>query len=628
MAHESFEDAGVATLMNDRFVNIKVDREERPDVDAIYMDAVQAMTGSGGWPLNVFLTPEGKPFFGGTYFPPAPRHGLPAWQQVVEAIAEAYRTQRDDIEHNATILTESVSRGQKLAGAEGPPVAEVLHTSEESILASEDRRFGGFGGAPKFPAPLALEFLLRRYSRTGRTDILAAVTRTLDAMAHGGIHDHLGGGFHRYTVDGAWVVPHFEKMLYDNAMLARVYLHAYLVTGNPEYRLVTEDTLTYLLREMQSEEGGFYASQDADSEGVEGKFYVWTPDEIAAVLSGDALTLARMYFDITAGGNFEGSTILTTLRPVDQVATTLTWPPERAANALSEARRQLLEARSHRVPPGTDRKIVTAWNGLAIAALAEAGRSLGVPEFSRAAERAAGFLLGAMRPDGQLVRTYLDTPGATPAFLDDYADLIDALLTLSERVPNMAYLDAATALAHEMIDRFWSEDDGLFFDASLDRGLVVRPRSLYDSPTPSGNAAAALSLQRLAALTEGEVFDDVASRVLATARGTIERAPLAFPHLLSALDLAAEPVVQVALAVPGDADAAADPFLDALFRDYRPTTVAVTGTAGSAALLTDRTAIGGQVTAYVCEHFACRLPVTTVEEMVAQIDGATRSSAS
>jgi uncharacterized protein YyaL (SSP411 family) len=620
MAHESFEDPEVAGYMNRHFVNVKVDREERPDVDAIYMDAVQALSGSGGWPLNVFLTPDGRPFFGGTYFPPEPRHGLPGWRMALEAIAEAYAEQRQDIDDNAGLLSRAVTEAQRAGAAGGDLDSRSLEAGTGVVLASEDREHGGFGGAPKFPSPLVLEFLLMRHHVTGSQEALLTVRRALDGMAAGGLHDQVGGGFHRYTVDGVWLVPHFEKMLYDNAMLSRAYLHGYLVTRDERYRHVAIDTLDYLLRDMRSPDGAFYASEDADSEGGEGAFYVWRPEELDAALSTDQARFARTYFDVTKSGNFEGATILTSRRSLDSVSAETGVSVDR--KTLEDMRAFLLRSRAERSRPGVDRKILVSWNALAIRALAEAGRSLRRSDYLRAATRAARFILDVMRPSNQLVRSHLDGAGSTPAFLDDYASLIHACITLSEVVPDLTYFDDAVTLSREMIDRFWSEPDGSFFDATESSDLFARPRSLFDSPTPSGNGEAATALIRLAQITGDDSFEAIARSVLGSASGLAMRVPLAVPTLLSAGQMIQAPWRQIAIATPPGNRAGAERFIDALFDAYRPFTVLVAGPPDSTALLRDRAPAGEAPTVYVCERFTCRLPVTSVEAMLEQVEHA------
>jgi len=619
MAHESFEDGATAKLMNDNFVNIKVDREERPDVDAIYMEAVQALTGQGGWPLNVFLTPDGRPFFGGTYFPPRARHGMPAWSQVLQSVSEAYRDRRDDVLQNAATLTQYIQRAQTVGPSDEGLSLDVLQQAYDRVSSQFDWSVGGFGAAPKFPQPLALELVLRLHRRLGEARARDFAELTLRTMAAGGIFDHLGGGFHRYTVDGAWVVPHFEKMLYDNALLSRVYLQAFQLTRDPVYQSVVEQTLDYLLRDMRSPEGGFYSAEDADSEGVEGKFYVWTPGELEETL-GDMADMVALRYGVRPGGNFEGKTILTISMPIEEIAERTGASLPDVEDALDRGRRLLFEARSRRVRPGKDTKILASWNALAIRAFAEAGRILNRPDYLEAAQRAAHFVLEALRPEGRLLRSYKDGPGHIPGFLEDYAFLTEALLTLYETAFHPTFLEEARNLAEEMVRRFWDDERGAFFDVAADTtDLVVRPRSFFDNPSPSGNSAASFALLRLEALTGEQVYVDQALPAFRAARDLLAQAPLGFSYLLSALDFYLSPQMQVVI-VGDPEDPATEGMLETVFKRYLPNKVVAAGETGNDPLLRGRTSIGGQTTAYVCEHFACNLPVTDVEALAAQLE--------
>src|SRR5438874_3622433 len=470
MAHESFEDPDTAAVMNELFVNIKVDREERPDVDAIYMEACQAMTGQGGWPLNVFLTPEQVPFYAGTYFPPEPRYGMPSWRQVLAAMDDAWRTRRDEIEQASEGIVKRLSGGALLQASEDEIDPGLLERAVENLRGSFDPVNGGFGGAPKFPPASTIEFLLRR----GETEM---TSQTLRAMASGGMYDQIGGGFARYSVDAHWIVPHFEKMLYDNALLARAYLHGWQVTGEPLFEQVCRETLDWALREMRAPEGGFYSALDADSEGVEGKFYVWTLDEVREVLGEDA-DAAIAYFGATPQGNFEATNILTR---GDE-------PPEN----LPDIRRKLYEARSQRVWPGLDDKRLTSWNALMISALAEAGAVLERDDYLDAASTCAAFILDRLRdPGGRLLRTYKDGEAKLNAYLEDHAFLLEALLTLYEATFDPRWFRAARELADTMIERFADEERGGFFETASDHErLVARRKDLEDNPIPSGNSSA------------------------------------------------------------------------------------------------------------------------------------------
>ncbi|MBS1679583.1 MAG: thioredoxin domain-containing protein [Actinobacteria bacterium] len=608
MERESFEDADTAAFMNANFVCIKVDREERPDVDAIYMEAVQAFTGQGGWPMTVFLDPDGVPFHGGTYFPPDTRSGMPSFRMVMEAVLEAYRGKRDEIRERAAA---TVGRLEALARVEPSevPGAARLEGAMTALLSRADPTNGGFGSAPKFPPASALELILSRGAGGGRGG-LEHVERTLDAMLAGGIYDQLGGGFARYSVDSAWLVPHFEKMLYDNGLLARAYLHGYQVLGHARYRRVCEETLDWLLREMRGPEGGFYSAYDADSEGEEGKFYVWTPAEIRAVLAGDgagpATTGGRAdpeailaYYGVTEAGNFEGKNIL------HLAAGAAAAPPP----GLDAARAALLAARAQRVPPGLDDKRLSSWNALAIAALADAGAALGRPDYLEAAATCAEFVLDSMRDaDGHLLRTYKDGRAHLNAYLEDHAFLVEALLVLYEAGFDPRWFTAARDLAETMIERFGDEERGGFFSTSADHeSLIARRKEVGDHPIPAGQSAAALGLLRLAALSGERAFADRAVGVLALFGEPAVTHPDSFAHLLRALDFHLAQTREVAL-VGGDLAT-----LERVVRAaFRPNLVLAGGPAGAVEppLLDARTEIGGEPAAYVCEGFSCNLPVT------------------
>jgi uncharacterized protein YyaL (SSP411 family) len=618
MAHESFEDPVTARLMNERFISIKVDREERPDVDAIYMEAVQALTGQGGWPLNVFLLPDGRPFFGGTYFPPEPRHGLPSWPQVLESVSKAYYERRADVLNNADELTRFLERSQILSGSGDSLTPALLDAAFANIAATWDWRAGGFGGSPKFPQPLALEFILRMWSRNGYPRGLQFVKLTLDRMASGGIFDQLGGGFHRYTVDGAWIVPHFEKMLYDNALLARVYTLAWQATHDRAHREVAEQTLDYLLREMRAPRGAFFSAQDADSEGEEGKYYVWTLNELRTVLGDDAEIVALRY-GVQPGGNFEGKSILTRAMSVEDTAARLEIRTDEAERTLNRARVALLDVRSRRVPPATDTKILLAWNALVIRALAEAARAFDRSDYLAAADAAADFVLHDMSPGGNLVRSFNDGASDVPAFLEDYAYLVEALIGLYEASFDATRLHQAEAMTEELLGRFRDPASGLLFDAQNSGGdLIVRPRSLFDNPIPSGNSSAALGLLRLAALTGDESHEGVARSILASGTSILERAPLSAGYLLNALDFYLSTPLQIAIV--GEDTLERDALIDTVFQRYIPDRVLSVGLPGDSPLLANRAEIDGRATAYVCEHFACQLPVTDRGTFAAQLD--------
>ena len=628
MEHESFEDPATARVMNDNFVNVKVDREERPDVDSIYMTAVQQMTGHGGWPMTVFLTPEGVPFYGGTYFPPEPRHGMPAFRQVLHAVAEAYRERRDEVERSASELHSLLRESMEVrAPAEGLDTT-VLDRAFHQVAGRFDARHGGFGSAPKFPQPMILEFMLRHWKRTGSPEALRMVEHTLRSMAAGGMYDQVGGGFHRYSVDARWLVPHFEKMLYDNALLARVYLHAYQATGDAEYRRVVEEVLAYVQREMHSPEGAFYATQDADSEGEEGKFYVWTPDEIDALLGEEDGALFRAYYGVTPQGNFEGKNILHVERSSEEVASGAGVSVERLERALARGREVLYEARAERVWPGRDDKVITAWNAMMLHAFAEAGRVLGRPEYVEAAAGSADFLLRELRADGRLLRTWKDGRARIDAFLEDHALLADALVALYEATGDPRRVEAARELADAMLERFWDEEQSVFYDTAADaESLVVRPRDTFDNATPSGTSAAAMALLRLGSLVGEPRYTRAAVRVLEGLGDLVARMPTGFGHLLSALDFhLAAPQEVVVVGEAGEPGTEA--LLDVLRLYYLPNTVLALhtpdippGAEEQIPLLQGRTRVGGKATAYVCERYACRMPVTDPGELKAQMEG-------
>jgi uncharacterized protein len=626
MEHESFEDDETARLMNEHFVNVKVDREERPDVDSIYMSAVQQMTGHGGWPMTVFLTPDGAPFYGGTYFPPEPRHGLPSFRQLLAGVAHAWNEKRDDVARSADELTDVLRRSADVRPAAGALDGGILDRAFHALGARFDARWGGFGGAPKFPQPMNLEFLLRTWHRTGSADALRYADVTLRKMAAGGMYDHVGGGFARYAVDAQWLVPHFEKMLYDNALLARAYLHAWQATGDDTHRAVVEDVLRYLLREMRGPEGGFYSAQDADSEGEEGLFYIWTPAEIDEVLGGEDGALVRGFYGVTEAGNFEGRNILHVERDVAAAAADLGVAERHLADVLTRSRERLYEARARRVWPGRDEKVITAWNAMAIQAFAEAGAALERPELLEAARAAASFLLSHLRPEGRLLRTWKDGRAHVLAFLEDHALLVDALTTLYEADFDPHWLDEAASLADEMMERFWDDEDGVFHDTADDaEKLIVRPRDVFDNATPSGTSAAVLTLLRLGALRGEPRYTRTATRVLEGMAELMSRVPAAFGHLLCGLDFHLAVPREVAFAGSDD-DPGADALVRIAARAYLPNTVrALRRSAAAEAdeerspLLRGRTPRDGRAAAYVCERYGCQAPVTEPEELAAQL---------
>jgi uncharacterized protein YyaL (SSP411 family) len=625
MERESFEDPAVAALMNEQFVNVKVDREERPDVDQVYMRAVQAITGQGGWPLTVFLTPRAEPFYGGTYFPSEPRHGLPSFRQVLAAVARAYRDRPDEVMRNATELRQALSA---IASApERAPAEASLSLIEEAVatLAKQyDPAHGGFGGAPKFPQPVTLEVLLRHHARTGDANALSMVVHTLRSMADGGIRDHVGGGFHRYSVDARWLVPHFEKMLYDNALLARAYVDAFRATGEGALREVAEQTLDYVLDDLRSPEGAFYAARDADSGGEEGRYYLWTVDEVVEVLGPERAAPFMRCYDVAPGGNFEGRSILHLPHSIEAVAPSLDIPVERLQANLAEARSDLLEARGKREPPLRDEKILAGWNGLAVRALAEAGAALRRPDYVEAAEAGARFLLDALRLDEKLLRVYARGEARVPAFLEDHASLGNALLSLHEATLHPRWLEEARWFASRVLELFYDDEAGTFFDAAHDaEPLYVRPRDPMDNATPSGNSLALELLQRAGHVFADPRYLEVARLGLAREESAMRRFPTAFGRLLSVLDRSLAPPVE--LAVVGDREDPRTGELGAVAFEGFHRNITVTGRepgeeVRGMPLLEGRSTLGDAPTAYLCRAYACELPVTDPQALRRRFD--------
>jgi uncharacterized protein YyaL (SSP411 family) len=600
MERESFEDPEVAALMNEHFVCVKVDREERPDVDAVCMEACQAMTGQGGWPLNAFLTPEQAPFYVGTYFPPQSRQGLPSWRAVLEGVAEAWVQRRDKVREQGDEVLKALGGASRLAGSDEPIGEELLGTAVGGLREAYDSRNHGFGRAPKFPQASVIEFLLAR----GERDMSLG---TLRAMARGGIYDQIGGGFSRYAVDATWTVPHFEKMLYDNALLARAYLHGWQVSEDPLLRRICVETLDWALREMRGPEGGFCSALDADSEGVEGKFYAWTLDELLAALGGSGLAgEALAFFGATAEGNFEGANVLEGRGPEPEPAT------------LREIQRVLLQARAQRVRPGLDDKRLCSWNALMVSALAEAGAALDREDYLAAAVDCAEFLLGEMRAaDGRLLRTWKDGRGHIDAYLEDHAYLLEALQTLYQATFDPRWHREARAIADMMITRFADDDQGGFFTTAVDQDTgFARRKDLDDSPIPAAGSSAAFGLLRLALVTGEADYEERALGVLRVLAPIVGRHPHGFGHALQALDFYVSKVHEVALVGSGDS-------LSQLARvvrgDYRPHVVLAGGPRDGVPLLEGREPIDGRAAAYVCEGFVCQAPVTTPDDLAAAL---------
>jgi uncharacterized protein YyaL (SSP411 family) len=613
MERESFEDEATAAFLNGRFVSVKVDREERPDLDQVYMAAVQAMTGGGGWPMSVFLTPDGEPFYGGTYFPNEPRHGMPSFLQVLDGVDRAWREQRSEVQGAGQRLVEALAAQNRASAMAGDPTPTLLEAAVAGIEGSFDAHNGGWGTAPKFPQPMTIEFLLRRAAATGDSRPLAIARRSLDAMADGGVRDQLGGGFHRYSTDAEWLVPHFEQMLYDNAQLARVYVHAWALTGDARYRSVAEGALDYVTRELTTSDGAFAASQDADTEGVEGATFVWTADEIADVLGEDAVLFAEHY-EVSPLGNWEGWTILRRTSPEAGMA---------IEGRLAAARSRLFERRRARPQPARDDKALAAWNGLAIAAFAEAGRLFGEDRYVILAARAAEAIVGGLlEPDGRLGRSWKDGRTVGQGVLEDYTHLAEGLLALYEATFDERWFTTARALMDRVLDRFTDAAGGFFDTADDHERLVTRPKDLQDNAVPSGNAMAATVLLRLAAWTGEGRYRTAAERAIRTVAPFAERYPTAFAQWLSAIEFALADVVEVAvIGEPGDS--ATQALLEPVATGFRPNQIlSVTADPGTTEvpLLRDRSMVGGVPTAYLCRGFTCRMPVTDAVALRAQLE--------
>ena len=614
MERESFENAAIAALMNANFVCIKVDREERPDLDDIYMAATLAMNrGQGGWPMTVFLTPKQEPFFAGTYFPPEDRYGRPGFPTLLERIGQIWREDRAGIAEQAAKVAEFL-RGNAEARLEGDPSAESWDAFEEQCGSEFDSRFGGFGSAPKFPPHQALLVLLRHGQEDADSRPRFMATTTLDAMAAGGIYDHVGGGFARYSTDREWLVPHFEKMLYDNAQLARAYTEAFQVTGRSDYSRVARETLDYVLREMTSPQGGFYSATDADSEGVEGKFFVWTKAEVEALLGAGPETAAFCdYYDVTESGNWEGHSILNTRFSREDVAKRHKLTAEALDAIIAKGRCLLYGARSKRVPPALDDKALTAWNGLMIGAMAEAGRVFREPRYLEAARRAATFLWEAHRRDGRLLRSSREGAAQGEAFLEDYAFLANALIDLSEAgsADRAVWLDRARELAESILDLFASKDGGFYSTSRFNETLLMRHREGHDGATPSANACAALALARLGVHFDRGSFRDAASRAIRAYGIAVEKQPRAFPTSLLVLDFLRHGPTEIAL-VGDPADErtkALDQVLAATFLGRR-VIARGDGSPSTQPLLRGKGLVSGSPAVYICRNYACEAPIT------------------
>ncbi|MHB0967443.1 MAG: thioredoxin domain-containing protein [Bellilinea sp.] len=625
MAHESFEDQVTADLLNQHFISIKVDREERPDLDSIYMAAVVTMTQQGGWPMSVFLTPDLKPFYGGTYFPPEPRHNLPAFREVLRSIQAAWQQERDQVVHVSEQILANIQNNSQLEFTQQNTIhPKILSEALNGLLSQYDWAYGGWGRAPKFPQPMLIELLLT-HAAHGNQEALDAARHALDAMSRGGMYDVIGGGFHRYSTDSGWLVPHFEKMLYDNAQLAHAYLHAALQTGNPYYRIVTEETLDFMLREMRHPLGGFFTSIDADSEGGEGAFYTWLPAEITASLTDpDDLRLFTESYGMPAVGNFDGRLIFQRLKQPEKTAAALGMDETAYLLQLKNVHTKLRLTRDTRSRPETDTKIILAWNAMAISSFAEAGRYFDRSDYLRAAQQGARFILSAMTGTKTLFRSWRDGYTTIPAFLEDYAAFILALLTLYQADGDGTWYQAAVRLTDEMLEKF-QDPSGGFFDASTLAGaLLYRPKDLQDNATPSGNSLATRSLLLLAALSGEELYQQTAENSLKAIQETLAQYPTAFGSWLQALDLVLNPYRQVAIVWDSEAPAAKISALTTVVeKTYRPRCVYARSPLPIASdqpeLLQNRPAVNNSPTAYVCQDFVCQLPVTDPEALHRQL---------
>ncbi len=623
MERESFEDKDTAQLLNRDFVSVKVDREQRPDVDETYMKAVQMITGSGGWPLSVFLTPDGEPFYGGTYFPPRAGLGRPSFTQVLQSVAEAWRDKREQLLQSAQELTGAL-HGLAEPGAEHALSLSVLDNAFGVLSGYFDKTHGGFGHAPKFPQPSTLTLLLNYWRRTGSQETLEMVEKTLDAMTRGGIHDHLGGGFHRYSTDAQWLVPHFEKMLYDQALLSRTYVQTYQVTKDPAYAGAARDIFRYVLRDMRDPDGGFYAAEDADSEGREGAFYVWRREEIERVLPAEQAEVFCRYYGVTDKGNFEeGENVLHVAASIEQLSAEFGRNPEEIKTDLAEARKRLLDRRNGRPRPHRDDKIITAWNGLMISSLAYGGAALGELEYVQAARSAAAFIVNSLYEDGRLMRFFRAGRAMDKGFLEDYAFLILGLIDLYEASFDVGWLREARALADQMISLFAHEAEGGFFLTGHDaEQLITRDKPGYDGAVPSGNSAAALALLKLGRVFMESRFTEEAQRILRRFSGEMAGSPSSLTFMLLALDCQLGPTQEIVIAGI-NSPAESQELIREVKQHFLPNAVVLFRGAGDEGMplvhevpfAADLAPIHGRTAVYVCANYACRKPVTTREDL-------------
>ncbi|MFN2577280.1 MAG: thioredoxin domain-containing protein [Pyrinomonadaceae bacterium] len=625
MEHESFENEEIARLMNENFINIKVDREERPDLDQIYMTAVQMMSGQGGWPMTMFLTPDGVPFYGGTYFPPADRYNMPGFPRVLLSVAQAYKSQPDQVANTATSMLGELRRVGLAEESRDLLTTEILDGAYRRITSNYDEVNGGFGSAPKFPPAMTLEFLLHTYYRTRSQGALDMVTQTARKLAEGGIYDQLGGGFHRYSVDAKWLVPHFEKMLYDNALLARLYLHVYQITKDESARRTAEQTLDYVVREMTDSRGGFYSSQDADSEGEEGRFFVWSRDEVNEALGDREAAIFCDYYDVTNEGNFEGRNILHVNASLADVARRHDLSSAQVRETIEDGRRKLFGIREHRVKPGRDEKVLTAWNGFMLVSFAEASAILNRDDYREVARANARFLLTDLQRDGLLLRTYKNGQAKLNGYLEDYASLIDGLISLYEATGEFEWIENGIMLADKMINQFWdSEAGGFFFTGQTHERLIVRTKEWLDNATPSGNSLAAFALLRLSALTANEDYRRRATTVLRLMANQMRTYPSAFGFAFTALDFYLSSPLEIVI-VGNQLDARFNELVRGVWQDYMPNRLIATCSeqferaAKLIPLFDGRNTIDSQPTAYVCQAQTCQTPAYSSGEMRRQI---------
>jgi uncharacterized protein YyaL (SSP411 family) len=620
MERESFENEKIAKLMNELFVNIKVDREERPDLDEIYMNAVQMLTGRGGWPMTVFLTPDGKPFYGGTYFPPEDRHGMPGFPRILLGVAQAYRERPQDVQNSVEQIRAALQRLSQSKPSKQPFAPDTIARVSEEISQAFDSENGGLGQAPKFPHPGVYELFLRHYHRSRNPRYLEMVTHTLTKMADGGIYDHLGGGFHRYSVDAKWLVPHFEKMLYDNAQLVRIYSQAYALTGSALFKTVVEETIDYLLREMLHLEGGFYSTQDADSEGEEGKFFVWTPEEVNRILDEQTAEVFSRIYDVTEFGNFEGKNILHRVLTFEQAARLFKRDIKTIEDLVSRAKRNLFQEREKRIKPFRDEKIITSWNGLMLSGLAEAIKIAPKPSYLEAATRTVEFIFDKLYRDTHLLHTYKDGIAKLPGYLDDYAFLGVGLLDLYEATFDRSALERAIELADSMLDEFSDPGDGAFFSTGKSHEqLISRPKPAFDGSIPSGNALAAQLLLRLYHYMGREEYLRKGEAVMQSYKTGIESQPFGFAHMLCALDFYLQKPKEIVVLGKRE-DTATAALIKEIHSTYLPNKTLQLVSPGESLekispALQGKTQIDGKPTVYVCQQFTCSAPVTDSREL-------------